>query len=277
MKSSVQPLYQLCQRASREIRRLYVAQLKQALPVVRKADGSPLTEADTGAHEILLAGLAKLTPGVPVLSEEAPAPDFERRRHWSEYWSVDPLDGTREFIAGTGQFSINLALIDGHRAVLGVIYLPLTGEMYWGGQGAAPVALRGDQVRRVQPRTASREQALKLVHSRAGGTQAPMLRLKVQLQQQWGQLLAESRGSAWKFCRLVEGGAHLYPRFGETSEWDTAAGQALLEAAGGQVLDHEGRTLRYNAAEQLHNPPFYAVGPADFDWCEVLGLGAGWT
>jgi 3'(2'), 5'-bisphosphate nucleotidase len=272
MHSSALPVYQLCQRASREIRRLYVAQLAQALPVVSKADGTPVTEADTRSHELLQAGLEKLMPGVPVVSEEASVPPWSSRQHWSQYWLVDPLDGTREFIAGSGHFSINLALVEDHRPVLGAIYLPMTGEMYWGGEGSSPVIYRGGQRRQVRPRVASLQQVLKVIHSRGGREQAPMRELKANLRLRWPQLVEEVRGSAWKFCRLAEGGAHIYPRFGETSEWDTAAGQALLEAAGGRVLDEKGEPLRYNLRPELQNPSFFALAPADFDWCEVLGI-----
>ena len=273
MEVSAQALYQLCLRASREVRRRYDYRRVEPVGLSCKEDGSPVTEADLRAGEVLVAGLERLAPGVPVVSEETSWPPDSVRRGWSEYWLVDPLDGTREFISGSSQFSINVALVRGGSAELGVIYLPLTGEMYCGGRQAAPLLYRGGQVRKVRPRIASRGDALKLIHSRAGGEHPRMDVLKERLREQGFELLVERRGSAWKFCRLAEGGAHLYPRYGSTREWDTAAGQAMLEAVGGRVVDVKGQALRYNTHRQLMNPPFFAFGPADFDWCAVLGLG----
>lgn len=273
MEVSAQSLYRLCLRASREVRRRYDFRRVEPMDLSRKGDGSPVTEADLKSSEVIVAGLEKLSPGVPVVSEESAWPADSVRRDWSEYWLVDPLDGTREFISGSSQFSINLALVRGGSAELGAIYLPLTGEMYCGGRAAAPLLYRGGQVRRVCPRIASRGAALKLIHSRSGGKHPSMRALRDRLREQGFDLLAERRGSAWKFCRLIEGGAHLYARYGATREWDTAAGQAMLEAVGGRVVDVKGQALRYNTHRQLINPPFFALAPADFDWCQVLGLG----
>ena len=265
-------LYQLCERASRDMRQLYYQHLRSPLVAKQKADGSPVTLADSLADDMLRAGLQRLTPGLPVISDEASLPAFSERRGWQSYWLVDPLDGTREFIAGTGHFCINIALLEDNKPVLGAIYLPLSGEMYWGGGDHRPEVIGPDGRRQLRPRIARLDSALKLLVSSRGRKNPRFTALKARLGSHCPWLMEEVRGSGWKYCRLVEGGGHCYARFGPTSEWDTAAGQALLEAAGGEVLDAFGEPLRYNTREDLANPDFFALAPADFSWRELLQL-----
>ncbi|GAA0556150.1 3'(2'),5'-bisphosphate nucleotidase CysQ [Halomonas salifodinae] len=226
-----------------------------------KADASPVTAADQAAHACLMAGLAALTPEVPVLSEEAVVP-WEERRGWTCYWLVDPLDGTREFIEGYDDFTVNLALVEAGRVRYGVVHAPVAGTTWEGGEGLGAwrwQAGRGQAIA-VAPQWPPRG-----VASRAhldSRTQA------------WLRRFPEARlvrcGSSVKFCRIAEGAADLYPRFAPTSEWDTAAAQAVLEGAGGAVLD--ARTLmplRYNAGESLRNPDFIACADALGPWREM--------
>lgn len=227
--------------------------------VEQKADLSPVTEADLAAHRIICAGLRRLTPDLPILTEEGEEPDWDRRRQWSRYWLVDPLDGTREYIKRNDEFSVNIALIAGDRAVLGVVYAPALGNDYaavavdypgggsWrfdGGERAIRVndhAVDGVRLALSRSHLGERERAL-------------MARLDV------AEVIR--CGSALKSCLVAEGVADLYPRFGPTAEWDTAASQCVLEAAGGMLVDLSGQPLRYNSKESLLNPWFLAMTPA---------------
>jgi 3'(2'), 5'-bisphosphate nucleotidase len=227
-----------------------------------KSDDSPITRADRAAHEILSAGLRQLTPEIPVLSEEsAEEHAYEVRRGWREFWLVDPLDGTREFISRNGEFTVNVALIRDHRPVLGVVAAPVLNLVYYGiaGHGAfveqAAGAARPIHVRRPAA------SPLVIVGSRShrgDSLDAVLARIGVH----------EMRpmGSSLKFCLVAEGTADLYPRLGPTSEWDTAAAQAVVEAAGGAVTTLDGQALRYNERDTLLNPNFLAFGDASRDW-----------
>ena len=269
MQELARPLHRLCQRSALDILALFQV---QRLSVRQKPDGSPVTLADTRADASLREGLERLLPGVPVVSEESAMVPWSQRQRWSQYWLVDPLDGTRDFVRGSAHFAINIALIDEHQPVLGAIYLPLSGQLYLGGRGIFPQLMTGKGCQRLQLRTVDRGGVLKLLCSRNGSCHPAMLALRERLNRHFSLLLEEIRGSAWKYCRIAEGAGQLYPRFGATSEWDTAAGQALLEAGGGAVLDAQGQPLRYNAREDIINPDFFALGPADFSWPDVLGL-----
>ncbi len=264
------PLYQLCQAAGEQLRALYAQNLTRPLAVDFKEDSSPVTEADRSSNNILRQGLERISPGLHILSEETDIPGFDQRSRWGQYWLVDPLDGTREFLDGSGQFCISIALVDSCRPVLGVIYLPLTGEMYIGGIDQAPLLYTRWEQRLLVPRAASSDAPVKVLTSSRGAEDPRVNRFKSELRCHFPWMLEELRGSAWKFCRIVEGAGHIYPRFGATSEWDTAAGQALLEAVGGTIIDMTGRRLAYNLRPQLQNPPFIALGPASFDWWKVL-------
>ncbi len=222
--------------------------------VARKQDASPLTEADLAAHRRIVAGLSTLTPDIPVLSEESAEACFELRKQWSRYWLVDPLDGTREFVKKNGEFSVNIALIDAGVAVFGVIQQPVTALVWHGapGQGAfRREAGRDTRIAARRPATLPLRIAASRSH-RDARTEAVISRFP--------QAEVVGLGSSLKFCRLAEGGIDLYPRFGPTSEWDTAAGQAILEAAGGLLIDPRGRPFRYNQRETLLNGDFFASG-----------------
>lgn len=231
--------------------------------VVRKGDDSPLTAADLRAHQRIIKGLAQLTPGIPVLSEESESLPAAERRAWHTFWLVDPLDGTREFVKRNGEFSVNIALIVGGEPVFGVVQAPVTGALWHGGRDIG--AFRRTEGYDVPIRVRTPAKApLRLAASRShrdGRTEAFIERLAAH-----GEIEMLSLGSSLKFCLMAEGGLDLYPRFGPTCEWDTGAGQCVLEGAGGKVLDSKGRPLRYNQRDTLLNGDFIALGDAGIPW-----------
>lgn len=234
------------------------------LAVDRKADFSPVTAADRAAHEVIARGLAQLAPRIPLLSEEGAHLPWSEREGWERYWLVDPLDGTREFIKRNGEFSVNIALIEGGAPVLGVVHAPVGGQMCWGVHGVGAYSREGGEDIALHVRRPA-SAPLRVMASRSHRhpkVDAMLARMPA--------TECDGLGSSLKFLRLAEGLADLYPRFGPTSEWDTAAGQAVLEAAGGAVLDLEGRPLAYNQREGLLNPDFIAVGDASLPWKEWL-------
>lgn len=245
----------IAQEAGEAILRVYAKMQgagAQDLLVTRKADGSPLTEADLQAHRIIADRLSKLTPDVPVVSEED-SESMKYRLPVGEFWLIDPLDGTKEFLARNGEFTVNIALIRDARAVFGVIVAPALGQSYWGGDGLGAFREVGGKVEPIRVASrANRGQPLRVVASKShlnAGTIAYIERL--------GPHEIVQAGSSLKFCRLAEGAADIYPRLGPTSEWDTAAGQAIIEAAGGCVTQLDGSPLRYGKAD-VRNPDFVA-------------------
>jgi len=234
--------------------------------VQTKADASPVTAADLAAQRVIIAGLAALEPRLPVLSEEGKALPWSERRQWSRYWLVDPLDGTREFVKRNGEFTVNIALIDDHHSVLGVVLAPVSGELYVAahGEGAWLQERAGDDWRRIHARTLATP--ARVAGSRSHGSAAGgMLRRLVGDDHE-----VQPLGSSLKFCLIARGDADIYLRLGPTSEWDTAAAQSVLEEAGGAVLDLAGRPFRYNRGESLLNPEFVAVGDRSVDWTTRL-------
>jgi len=244
-----------------------------------KADASPLTRADMASHRILVEGLERLAPDLPVLSEESKPGAIADRRSWERLWVVDPLDGTREFLARTGEFTINIALVERHRPVLGVLYLPLERAAWLGvpGEGAWRCLPEGDGWARypVSASPAAREGVVVLASRRHHNDR--LERTIACLEAEAGPVQRRNSGSALKFVQLAAGRGDVYPRFSPCCEWDVAAGQALLEGAGGAVLGLDGEPLRYNARGSLLSPHFIAVAdPARPLWRALLAqLGAG--
>lgn len=239
--------------ASAEILAIY----RSGFTVRTKADASPVTEADEAAERIILPRLAALLPGVPAISEEAQCGDQALHECGARFWLVDPLDGTKEFITKRDDFTVNVALIDNGRPVLGVVSAPAHGLLYTGaGPGTARGGKIGAALRSIAARSAPAEGVIVLT-SRSHESNR---RVSEYLD---GVMVAERRliGSSLKFCTLAEGAADLYPRFGNTCEWDTAAGHAVLEAAGGSVTTLDGAPLQYGKKDFL-NPAFVARGRA---------------
>jgi 3'(2'), 5'-bisphosphate nucleotidase len=227
-----------------------------AFAVQRKDDNSPLTLADLESQRVIIDGLKLLTPEIPILSEESAAAPWAERQTWRELWVVDPLDGTREFVKRNGEFTINIALVVQHEPVLGVVCAPAQNVTYWGVAGVGAFT-RAHQAATRAIHTTPPQRPVRVLASRSHAsaqTAAYLARL--------GPHVASGVGSSLKFCLIAEGKADLYVRFGATSEWDTAAGQAVLEAAGGHVTRMDGHRMRYNCRESLINGDFVAFSDA---------------
>lgn len=242
-----------------------------------KADASPLTEADLAAHEAIVARLSAATPAIPLLSEEGRHAPASERRHWRRCWLVDPLDGTREFLARNDEFTVNIALIEGSRPLLGVVAVPARGEVHSGvvPTGRAETWRLDDGVRRpLRCRSFDADRAVVVAsRSHRGGEQEAIV---TALKARFPALEERPAGSALKLVELAAGRADAYPRHGPTSEWDIAAGEAVLLAAGGRLCTWSGELLRYNKPDTLLNPDFYAVADPDAALARVLReLGAG--
>lgn len=245
-------LPQLCElawRAGEVVMRVYAGEHD----LRTKADDSPVTAADELAEALIVAGLAAIAPSVPIVAEEAAAAGRVPATG-DRFWLVDPLDGTREFVQRNGEFTVNIALVDGGRPVVGVVLAPALGELYWGiaGAGAGRRDRHGERAIRCRPVP---PEGLTVLASRSHGDEAALAAYLA------GRQVAAVRhaGSSLKLCLLAAGEADLYPRFGRTMEWDIAAGHAVLAAAGGEVLDMSGRPLRYGKAG-FENPHFVARG-----------------
>ena len=248
----------IAQRAAAAILAVYHGDFAVEL----KADRSPLTAADLAAQQVIAAGLAALTPAWPIVSEEAGTAAWAERRTWARHWLVDPLDGTREFVKRNGEFTVNIALIEGHEPVLGVVQVPVSGELYVAarGVGAWRQHAPGADWQRIRARPLARPAVAAGSRSHGGGDRAALASLLGPDYTEW------PLGSSLKFCLLAHGGADAYLRRGPTSEWDTGAAQCVLEEAGGAVLDLHGAPLRYDRGESLLNPEFIAVADAKLDW-----------
>ena len=272
----IQPVVEISKRAGDCILEVY--NREQDIDVDYKADDSPLTEADLGAHKVIEAGLRALTPDIPVLSEESDEIPYSVRGQWTRYWLVDPLDGTKEFINRNDEFTVNIALIDNGVPVLGVVYVPVLKQLFTGvagdgdGSGAyltegegEPVAIRARPV----PAKVSEETPLIVVGSRRHGADA-LKRCLTRMRQHIGPVEMTSMGSSLKICLVAAGKADIYPRLALTCEWDTAAAQAVVEASGAILVDTELKPLRYNQKEPMLNPFFYVIGDSSFAWSEIL-------
>lgn len=225
---------------------------RQPFAVEYKQDESPLTAADKGAHEVIAAALATLTPDIPVLSEESGPEVMAERLGWSRYWLVDPLDGTKEFVARNGEFTVNIALIQDGKPVWGLVYAPVPDRLWYGGKGLGAWRIDESGTAAIKTHAHVEGEAWKVVGSRNHLSQATRDYLAP-----LGEIELVSMGSSLKFCIIAEGGAELYPRLAPTCEWDTAAAQAVLEGAGGSVTQLDGSPLRYTKPDIL-NPWFVA-------------------
>lgn len=256
-------LVDLVRRAGDEVLAVYDSDFH----VDVKADQSPVTEADLRAHAVLAKGLQELAPTIAVVSEESAPPPLEVRERWRRFWLVDPLDGTKEFVNRNGDFTVNVALIDQHQPVLGVVGVPVRGHIYVG-DGDEAFCLRAGGRTPLEPRHMAQD-AVTVVASRSHRDERLERYLRT-LQARFATVHATSVGSSLKFCLLAEGKADFYPRLGPTSQWDTAAAHAVLRAAGGEVCQLDGTALAYRPKHSFLNPEFYAVADPAFPWRERL-------
>ena len=251
----------LAREAGRAILEIYAS----SFSVQEKEDRSPLTEADLRSERLILAGLKRIAPEIPVLSEESGQVPYATRKNWSRLWIVDPLDGTREFVQRNGEFTVNIALVDHHRPVLGIVHAPVLERDYFACEGIG--AFRSDAQAAGRPiRVAKRGSGpVRVVGSRSHrGNSLDAFLARV------GPHEFVEVGSSLKLCLVAEGQADVYPRLGPTSEWDTAAGQCVLEQAGGRVLMLDGEPLVYNAREEVLNPYFVGIADSDIDWPAMM-------
>ena len=257
----IEPVVALAVEAGEAILKVYATDFD----VQSKDDMSPLTQADLASHRRIVKGLKELTPDMPIISEESGLPEYTERSKWQRYWLIDPLDGTKEFVNRNGEFTVNIALIDAGRPVLGVVRVPVQSKTYLGcvNHGAE---LRQDDCESTPIQvSATSSSPVRIVGSRSHrGSSLDAFLDKV------GESDMVPMGSSLKFCTVAEGKADVYPRLGPTSEWDTAAAQAVVEQAGGAVLELDGKPLSYNQKSEILNPWFVVIGATDHDWLALL-------
>lgn len=258
----VDPVVEIAGKAAVKIMQVYE---DGNFTVEKKENLTPITEADILSNDLIVDALKQLTPGIPVLSEEDEQFDFETRKTWDLYWLVDPLDGTRDFIHRSGEFCINIALIQQHSPILAVIFSPVMKTCYTAsvGNGAWFIGADGKKHAISVSSWPINDPIRVIVSNHARSKRiAPLCQFL-------GKHELIRCGSALKFCSIAEGSAEIYPRFGPISEWDTAAGQCILECAGGAVIDLNGQSLRYNTKKDLLQPSFLAVSDKKAA-CEIL-------
>jgi 3'(2'), 5'-bisphosphate nucleotidase len=239
---------------------------KRSSKVEYKEDESPVTSADLASHREIMKGLEALDPHIPVMSEESKTLPFEERKKWSTYYLVDPLDGTKEFIKGKKEYTVNIALITDGVPVMGVVFVPELGETFSGADSLG--AFKTDATGKTKSISVAAKSSTppKIV-----GSSSHASKEMVTFLEGLGEHQLLEFGSSLKLCQIADGTADFYPRFGPTSEWDTAAGHAVVLHAGGSVVTLDGKALDYNQKDSVLNPAFFVVGPKDHDW---LGIAA---
>ena len=262
LEELIAPVCGIVKQAGLEIMKIYEA----GFEVEEKDDHSPLTTADLAAHNLICERLRSLTPDIPILSEESASIPYAQRSKWNHYWLIDPLDGTREFIKRNGEFTVNIALVIEHAAHLGAVYIPVQDICYFASTGSG--AFKQEQDRpacRIKTRSSSPGATPTVCGSRSYAGES----LKALLSQ-IGEHELISVGSSIKSCLVAEGAADLYPRFGPTSEWDTAAAHCVVQEAGGLLVDTRLGPVRYNTKDSLLNPSFIVLGNLNDEWRELL-------
>ena len=259
LKTLLDPLVNIAAEAGAAILDVYD---RGDVVVDTKDDNSPITEADRAAHNLIEARLGELTPDIPVYSEESGGIDYAQRKDWSRFWLVDPLDGTKEFIQRNGEFTVNIALIENGRPVLGVVYVPVTGITYLGGEGLG--AFKEEAGARGPIRCRTPHAPIVMVASRRHGAEK-VAALERLIEAKLGPVENTSMGSSLKLCLVAEGAADIYPRLAPTSEWATAAPHAVVNAAGGVVVNTTFEPLAYNK-ENVLNPHFLVLGQSVDEW-----------
>ncbi len=258
----LQGIIAIAKHAGEKILELYDTDLA----VTSKEDNTPLTEADLAANQIIIEQLQALDPSLPILTEESCGIPFAERNEWNNYWLVDPLDGTREFIKRNGEFSVNIALISDGVSVMGVVHAPVLNVTYWGCRGLGAWKQKAEEPpQRIHVRTAPKS-CVTVARSRAPLNGGLVNRFLDKL----GEHKVVSMGSALKSCLVAEGSADVYAKLGPTCEWDTGAAQCIVEEAGGHITDTKMKDLRYNTKESLLNPHFFVFGEGDHNWSDYL-------
>jgi 3'(2'), 5'-bisphosphate nucleotidase len=233
-----------------------------------KDDSTPVTSADLAAHERITSRLNALTPNIPVLSEEAADISLDKRSQWPTYWLVDPLDGTQEFIARSGDFATVIALIDNNKPVMGVVYGPISGVTYFAhqGHGAWKIIQSGEEIQINSHQHHETKPSIAVAISRRQNINNVTSRLSTE----WNYDLVPLGSAALKACLVAEGAVDCYLRLGPTGEWDTAATQCIVEEAGGRILSTALKPLSYNLRETLENPNFIVIGDEQLPWNDIL-------
>ncbi|EIC9813647.1 TPA: 3'(2'),5'-bisphosphate nucleotidase CysQ [Vibrio alginolyticus] len=241
---------------------------KKQYEAYTKSDETPVTSADIAAHKFITERLSDLTPDIPVLSEEDADISLEQRAQWERYWLVDPLDGTQEFIARSGDFATIIALVDNNRPTMGVVYGPVSGVTYYAynGKGAWKIPDMSDSVKIHTHKHEQPDQSIAIAISR----RQDINRITNRMSSAWNYDLIPLGSAALKACLVAEGAVDCYLRLGPTGEWDTAATQCIVEEAGGRILSTQLEPLSYNERETLENPNFIVLGDADLPWNEIL-------
>ena len=243
----VEQLIEISKEAGKAILEIYNTNFDYQI----KEDLSPLTKADILSHNIICQRLKVLTPDIPILSEENSDIPFNIRSLWKQYWLVDPLDGTKEFIKRNGEFTVNIALIENNIPIFGVIYIPVSNEIYWGLENDGSYYQKNiHEKKRIQVSEIN-NRTLRIITSRSHENKLPHSFLD-----QMDNVEIINKGSSLKFCLIASGEADIYPRLGLTSEWDTAAGEAIVKFAGGQVVTTNGEQILYNKNSSFINPQF---------------------
>ena len=257
----IEPVKTIAADAGQQIMAIY----KTDYEVETKQDESPLTAADQASHNCIVRALGKLTPDIPILSEESATAPWAERSQWQEYWLIDPLDGTKEFIKRNGEFTVNIALIQGHQAVLGVVYVPAMDKCFYGHREIGAFEQDANNTPQGITVRETAESPVRVVGSRShrgASLDAYLGRL--------GDHVMVPMGSSLKLCLIANGSADVYPRLGLTSEWDTAAAQAVVESAGGAVIQSNGQPVLYNSKEDILNPEFLVFGDRSRNWTKYL-------
>ncbi|QBY04013.1 3'(2'),5'-bisphosphate nucleotidase CysQ [Thalassotalea sp. HSM 43] len=231
-----------------------------------KADDSPVTSADLAANKLLVDELTRLTPDIPIISEESTNIEFQQRRNWPRYWLLDPIDGTGEFIAGSGDFAVNIALVENNWPVIGVIHAPAHGVTYYASKGAGAFKDDGKHVNAIQVADYDGSRALNVGVSRRQNVAV----IEQYLSKDYSYQHIPLGSCSLKSCQIAEGSTDCYLRIGPTGEWDTGASQIILQEAGGNIVDSEMNELSYNRRESLMNPDFIGLGNAKIDWQHVI-------
>ena len=256
-------LLQVCNialNAGEEILKYYIEDIE----VTHKDDSSPLTKADLASNKIIMNALRKLDRTIPILSEESLV-EWNERKNWTKYWLVDPLDGTKEFIKKNGEFTVNIALIENNKPILGVIYAPVKSDLYFAQKKYGSYKINSSSqlidLKESQKLFVSNQSNItRIIGSRSHSNQS----FHSWVNQNFPNTEIVQSGSSLKFCLIAEGTADIYPRFGPTSEWDIAAGHIIVDEAGGRVNTFQNNEINYNLKEDLLNPQFYAIGNYKF-------------